>query len=203
MKLIVGLGNPGKKYVGTRHNVGFMVVEKLAGDRRWNESKKGELLYSWIEANRKRLELIKPTTFMNRSGFSLAYAKRKHPGLKLADIYVVHDDLDIPLGKYKIQRSHGPRQHNGLQSIYEQLGSKEFWHVKVGIENRFREARSTKFEARNNDQISNIQNSKQTSKTRIPGEEYVLQRFSDEEREVVDRAVKKVIKDLHQRLYKI
>ena len=169
MKLVIGLGNPERKYSNTRHNVGFMVVDRLVGDQQWKESKGGKLLYTWIKVDGKKVELIKPTTFMNLSGRAVFYAKRKHPELELEDMFVVHDDLDIPLGKYKIQLGKGPRQHGGLTSIYQSIGSNQFWHVRIGIENRVQE---------------------------ISGEEYVLQRFTREEREVVDRVIEEVVEEL-------
>ena len=191
MKLVVGLGNPGKKYEGTRHNVGFLGVERLAEYLQlhegrvldhWQESKQGKLLYTWCEVGGTSIEMVKPQTFMNDSGASIAYVAKKHQNLGLRDIYVIHDDLDIPLGTYKIQYGRGPRQHNGLQSIYERFGSKQFWHVRVGIENRikFTEYRRQK----------------------ISGEDYVLQRFSDDERAVLETVMKNVTGELIQSFHK-
>ncbi|OGY21107.1 MAG: hypothetical protein A3A65_03380 [Candidatus Chisholmbacteria bacterium RIFCSPLOWO2_01_FULL_49_14] len=185
MKLVVGLGNPGKRYEGTRHNVGFLGVDLLAERLHcdpWKESRHGKLFFAWSEVDGERVELIKPFTFMNASGVALAYAFQKNQNLRLDNLFVVHDDLDILLGKYKIQFGKGPRQHNGLHSIYERFGSKQFWHVRVGIENR-------------------IKNSKYR-RQKISGEEYVLQRFPDEERVVLEPVMKNVLDELILRLHK-
>ena len=101
MKLIIGLGNPGGKYRKHRHNVGFMVVDALAeklGVGEYELSKKGKAQYAWVNDGKEKIELIKPQTFMNDSGFSIVYAKKKHKDLKISDIYIIHDDLDLPLG---------------------------------------------------------------------------------------------------------
>ncbi len=186
VKLIVGLGNPGKKYVGTRHNVGFVVLDEFVKQLKarnyepeadWKETKKGYLLYRWFDISGERFELVKPMTFMNSSGKSLLYIRKKHPNLSTENLYIVHDDLDILLGKYKIQFGTGPRVHGGLSSIYEKLGDKNFWHVRVGIENRA-----------------------QNSEFRMSGETYVLQKFSDEELEVVSRVVGEVVEELERRV---
>ena len=172
MKLVVGLGNPGEKYKNTRHNVGFMVVEELAGGVGWKRSKSTGALMSWLKINGQEIELFKPQKFMNRSGVAVAGVMKKHPRLKLEELFVVHDDLDIELGEYKIGLGKGPKDHNGLKSIYEQVGSKDFWHVRVGIDNR----------------------------AKIPfqgtGEEYVLSRWKPEEREMVKEVIKKAVKEL-------
>lgn len=166
MKLIVGLGNPGKKFKDNRHNVGFMVVDKLA-TQSWSKSKSGLLSYSWLNSS---FELIKPLTFMNNSGDAVKRAFVKHK-LKLDDLYIIHDDLDIKLGEFKIQLGKGPKDHNGLLDIYDKLGTKESWHVRVGVENRNEE-------------------------NRIPGEKYVLQDFSDDEKEILEGVIKQICKEL-------
>lgn len=168
MNLVVGLGNPGRKYKDTRHNAGFMVVDKMADGREWKESKTGRLLYLWVDEN---TELIKPQTFMNESGESVFTVKKKHQNLEIKNIYVVHDDLDILFGEYKIQKGKGPKDHRGLNSIYEKLGTKDFWHVRVGVDNRLAE-------------------------NKVTGEDYVLQRFNDEELEIIDKVVDEVVKKI-------
>lgn len=187
MKLIVGLGNPGKKYAETRHNIGYMVVDRLAGAGAWKISKRGQLEYLWLDADGGEVELIKPQTMMNNSGKAFAYVRKKHQQLKLSQMYIVHDDLDIKLGEYKIQMGKGPRVHGGLQSIYERFGSNDFWHVRVGIENRIREPTPKGGQARARSQ-------------KLPGKVYVLQRFTKIEREVVDRVIDEVVDELHKRL---
>lgn len=186
MKLVAGLGNPGNKYSKNRHNVGFMVVDRLVEGLRvrgyglqqeWKESAKGKLQHIWFEIKGKRLELIKPQIFMNKSGISAAYAYKNHPELKYSDIYIIHDDLDLKLGSYKIQKGKGPREHRGLLSIYDNLGTKEFWHVRVGVDNRLPDKR-------------------------IDGETYVLEDFADKELAVVDQVIDTIVKDLINRITK-
>ncbi len=178
MKLVVGLGNPGEKYKNNRHNVGFMVVDKLAeelGITNYELSKNGRAEYGWGEVGGERVEIYKPQTFMNESGQSVKYAKEKHQNLKASDIYVVHDDLDIPLGGYKIQLGTGPKDHKGLISISQALGSSDYWYVRVGADNR-------------------------DSQNRTPGEEYVLQDFSNEEVKKLGIVIGEVIKELCKKL---
>lgn len=207
MKVVVGLGNPGERYENTRHNAGWMVMGRLAQkiedlgfmiqeQRDWKESKKGRLLYRWLEVGGEKIELIKPVTFMNESGKAVAYVRKKHPGLGLDDLFVAHDDLDITMGEYKIQMGRGPKEHGGVESVERSLGTKEFWRVRVGVDSRG-EARSTKHETRNKFQILNLLNSK---RRRIPGRKYVLMKLKREERAILDRVVDQVVEDLVDRL---
>lgn len=136
MKLIVGLGNPKPKHEHTRHNVGWLVVEQLKGRKKWSKSKSDLLHFAWLNWGEERVELIKPQTYMNASGQAVKRAVIKHADLELDDLYVIHDDLDLELGHFKIQLGVGPKQHNGLLSIYEALDSQNFWHVRVGVDNR-------------------------------------------------------------------
>ena len=157
MKLIVGLGNPGAKYKNTRHNAGFLVVDELA----------------LRQAQGKNIVLFKPQQFMNRSGVEVKKLIKKYP-LDRNELYVIHDDLDIPLGKFKIHWGRGPKIHNGLQSIYDQLGSKDFWHVRIGIENR----PATGYVG--------------------SGEDYVLQNWRPEERETIKIVIQKAVRELYE-----
>lgn len=151
MTLIIGIGNPEKKYANTRHNVGYMVVDSLS---------KG------IGYRVQGVVIKKTDVFMNDSG--TAVKKIMENGKwKLENLYVVHDDLDIPLGQFKIQFGKGPKDHNGIKSVEEELGTKDFWRVRIGIENR-------------------------DSANRIPGVEYTLQDFEPEERKVIDKVIGEV-----------
>jgi len=131
MYLIVGLGNPGIEYKKTRHNVGFMFIDKLAGKENFSFDKKREIEVLTM----KNVVLAKPQTFMNDSGRAIR---------KLIDYYkwsvenlvVIHDDLDIAFGEYKIQREKGPKIHNGIKSVERTLGRNDFWRVRIGIDNR-------------------------------------------------------------------
>jgi len=132
-KLIVGLGNPGPKYQWTRHNAGFMVLDRLSHLAGIVVSKKnfsglcGE--GSW---QGQRLILLKPQTFMNLSGRSVAEALRFHK-LSVEDMIVIHDDLDIPFGRVKLKEGGGHAGHNGLRSLAQELSSGAFLRVRVGI----------------------------------------------------------------------
>lgn len=158
MKLIVGLGNPGEKYKKTRHNVGFMVVDRLSGDEEW--------------ASDKKVLLVKPGKFMNKSGDKVARVKNFYK-IDVDDIYVIHDDLDLKLGEYKIQKGIGPKVHNGISSVEERLGDKDFWRVRVGVDNR-------------------------KGDRRMSGEDYVLGRFRKKEMEILVEVLERVVKEMKE-----
>lgn len=179
MRLIVGLGNPGDRYKDTRHNAGFVVVDKLAQEleiRNWESSKKHLSLITSQES----LLLAKPQTFMNRSGDAVASLVNFYK-ISTDTMYVIHDDLDIKLGEYKIVKGKGPREHNGLLDVYEKLGTKDFWHVRIGVDNR-----------------SSLPITNHTSPItpHLKGEDYVLQNFTKEELIVIDKVIELVINEL-------
>lgn len=148
MKLVVGLGNPGSSYLNTRHNAGFLVVDAL------QKIKLPDMI------------LRKSDTFMNESG---SFVKRMvdQYKLNLKDLYVIHDDLDIKLGEYKIQFGKGPKDHNGLKSVDESLGTDQYWHIRIGVDNR-------------------------PGDNKPLGIEYVLQDFTKDERETLDKTINEV-----------
>lgn len=165
MHLFLGLGNPGKKYESTRHNIGFMVLDELARQNNltWQEDKKHQALI----AKGSNYLLVKPQTFMNNSGQTAAallryyhllprtiFGTKKDSDLTSA-LTVIHDELDLALGTYKLSTNSSSAGHNGVQSIINHLKTKNFQRLRIGI----------KTENRKN----------------IPGEKFVLQRFSDEE----------------------
>jgi PTH1 family peptidyl-tRNA hydrolase len=132
MKLIVGLGNVGKEYVGTRHNIGFMVADEVA--RRWGESSwRGADNATYIEHRApEKVYLIKPTTFMNLSGIAVAdFVNFYH--IAPEDVLVIQDDLDLPCGFVRIRRKGSSGGHNGIKSITQNLGTDEFPRIKIGI----------------------------------------------------------------------
>jgi PTH1 family peptidyl-tRNA hydrolase len=134
MKLIVGLGNPGKKYDGTRHNVGFAVVDALAlgpGVGSFQERFDAEVA-EWHEQGEKNL-LMKPQTFMNLSGRAVRAAVDFYR-LEIADVLVVCDDLNLPLGKlrFRARGTHGG--HNGLRDIQAHLGTAEYARLRIGVD---------------------------------------------------------------------
>ncbi|MGE5042166.1 MAG: aminoacyl-tRNA hydrolase [Candidatus Levyibacteriota bacterium] len=138
MKLIVGLGNPGEKYENTRHNVGFIALDTILKKytklkkTEWSEEKKFKSLTAEVEIEGEKIVLLKPTTFMNNSGEAIqlysSYFK-----IKPEDICIVHDDLDLPLGKIRIRFGGASGGHNGVESILERLGTDKFLRIRLGI----------------------------------------------------------------------
>ncbi len=132
-KLIVGLGNPGPKYQGTRHNAGFMVLDRLANEAGIPVTRKTfSGLYGEGTFQGERLLLLKPQTFMNLSGRSVAEALRFHK-LALSDLVIIHDDLDIPFGRVKLKDGGGHGGHNGLRSLMQELGGGQFVRLRIGV----------------------------------------------------------------------
>ncbi len=166
MKMIVGLGNPGEKYAKNRHNAGFMVIDKLLAVG-W-ESK-----FEAMVCKVGDTLLVKPQTFMNRSGDSVSEIVNFYK-VSADDLIVVHDDLDIRLGEYKIQKGVGPKVHNGLTSVEERLGKIDFWRVRVGVDNR---------------PMAN-------GEWRMAGEDYVLADFTSEEKAVLDKVIKIIVDEI-------
>lgn len=133
MYCIVGLGNPGKRYAETRHNVGFILVDHLAETFQVALSrKKWDSLIGRGYIGQEEVLLAKPLTYMNRSGLAVSQILHFHK-ISTRDLLVVHDDLDLPLGRIKIVRSGGSGGHKGVASIIEALGTQEFSRLKVGI----------------------------------------------------------------------
>lgn len=153
MRLIIGIGNPGEDYVYTRHNVGFLVAGLL---------RKTSLPVGFVVKTSDE--------FMNNSGVFVKKMVKQY-SLPIQNLYIIHDDLDIPLGSYKIQLGKGPKDHNGIKSIDDELGTNQYWHVRVGVDNRPYDSRPM-------------------------GEEYVLQTFSDEEKKVLDGVFKRLVKEM-------
>lgn len=133
MKMIVGLGNPGRKYELTKHNIGFLVADLLADDfGKEITSKKENALITEVRLNNERLIIVKPQTFMNLSGnavASLAHFYRIAP----EDVVVIYDDLDLEQGLVRLRAKGSAGGHNGIKSIIQHLGTTEFPRVKVGI----------------------------------------------------------------------
>lgn len=183
MKLIVGLGNPGQKFEDTRHNIGFMVLEKLArdltmGEVVWKEDAKHKaLLYQ-----KGDVLFVKPLTFMNNVGITVASLVNFYK-LKPDDVWVVHDDIDLPMGKIRIREKGGSAGHHGVDSIIAHLKSYAFVRFRLGV------GRGMSGEARSSSVIS-----------------YVLSRFRRGEagdlKHLVKRAVEAVGIALHQGLDK-
>jgi PTH1 family peptidyl-tRNA hydrolase len=132
MKLFVGLGNPGAKYAGNRHNVGFMAVERIADRHRFAAwRRKFEGLVAEGEIDGERVLLLKPETFMNDSGRSVGEAARFHK-IDIADIVVFHDELDLEPSRLKVKVGGGNAGHNGLRSTSAHIGN-DYVRVRIGI----------------------------------------------------------------------
>lgn len=179
MKIIVGLGNPELKYNKTRHNAGFMALDALAEEFSlpWENNKK----FSSIIAKGENFLLAKPQTFMNNSGRAvtaiMAYYKLlpkklgfiKTAQADLADsLTVIHDDLDILLGQYKISVDSRSAGHNGVQSIIDMLKTKNFRRLRIGI-------RTPALE-------------------KIPAEKFVMQKFNDQELQIIKNLLPEIVK---------
>lgn len=133
MKVIVGLGNPGKRYAETRHNLGFVVIDRIAA--RLGVSVQQEICDSLVGeglVEEKKIILAKPQSFMNRSGSAVAKLASEY-GIGADDLTVVSDDLDLPFGRIRIRATGGAGGHRGLQSIIENLAGTAFQRVRMGI----------------------------------------------------------------------
>jgi peptidyl-tRNA hydrolase, PTH1 family len=131
IKAIIGLGNPGKRFEHTRHNIGFMIVDTLAQDygATWHE--KDTFQYTEIKPDTRTIILLKPMTYMNDSGAVIPFLLKK--GIKAEHILVVHDELELAFGVGKIRLSGSAKGHNGLRSIMEVIG-KDFMRYSFGID---------------------------------------------------------------------
>jgi PTH1 family peptidyl-tRNA hydrolase len=161
VKLVVGLGNPGTKYQGTRHNIGFELVDRLArGGSSSTFTRKFEGLAAEIEIDYRRVLLLKPETFMNLSGRSVGQAVR-FLKLPLTDVLVTCDDLSLPLGKLRLRPGGSDGGQKGLRDITNQLGSEQFARLRIGIGDR----------------------------EQADASDFVLSRFRSSERPVIDDAL--------------
>ena len=132
MWLLVGLGNPGSRYTRTRHNIGFMVLDALAGELGLTFKERADYRICDGSMENERIIFMEPLMFMNRSGISVKKIADKH-AVPPENIIVVHDDLDLPTGKLKIRKKGSSGGHKGIDSVIQNLGSREFIRVKIGI----------------------------------------------------------------------
>ena len=133
MKLIVGLGNPGQEYRHTRHNLGFQVLDALSevlGAAFAREKFRGQIAEATLEG--EKVLLLKPMTFMNKSGESVARAARNSVRSP-EDILIVYDDVDLPLGKLRMRNAGSAGTHNGMRSVLERLGTRDVPRLRIGV----------------------------------------------------------------------
>lgn len=149
MILIIGLGNPGKKYQNTRHNIGARVVDKLP-------KRSGSIV-------------VKPQTFMNQSGKAVK-ALIKFNKTNPENLWIIHDDIDLPLGKIRISKGRGSGGHKGVQSIINELGTKDFWRLRIGVSPKSGKPQNV--------------------------EKFVLQNFTKSEEKIIKEVIEKVAQEI-------
>ena len=130
MKLVVGLGNPGKEYEHTRHNIGFMVLDSYLQTTDWK--KKFDGMYQILSVGSTKVLFLKPLTYMNLSGNSVLKVK-KYYDIAMEDILIIQDDMDLSFGSCKIKKNSSAGGHNGIKSIIQSLGTDSFARLKIGI----------------------------------------------------------------------
>lgn len=134
MKIVVGLGNPGVKYASTPHNIGFEAVDAIASEigADWQEKRQYKCLWAKGVLNGEQIILVKPQTFMNLSGVSVASVV-KYSNSTPSDLIVIHDDIDLALGRLRVRSSGSCGGHNGIRNIIENLASADFVRIKLGV----------------------------------------------------------------------
>nr|WP_312578680.1 aminoacyl-tRNA hydrolase [Sedimentibacter sp.] len=174
MYIIAGLGNPGKEYSGTRHNVGFDTIDCLAQKYNVSLNKlKFNSVYGEININGEKVMLVKPVTYMNRSGIAIAEIVNFYK-IPIENLIVIYDDIDIPPGTLRIRPHGSSGTHNGMKSIIYQLQDDKFPRLRIGI-------------GRNPD---------------MDLADYVLQKFSKEEREKIDSIIKSASDAVEEIIFK-
>ena len=173
MIIIIGLGNPGEQFKNTRHNVGFMAVDAFATKNNFPEfklQKKADALVSEHVLDNVAVVLAKPQTFMNDSGKS---AKELISNTKAADLVIIHDDIDLPVGKIKIIKERGSAGHKGVESIIQNVGNDGLIRFRVGIASPAGAL------------------AEEGQRKKIDAKEIVLKNFSEEEKKLIAEAIKK------------
>lgn len=166
MKIIIGLGNPSEKYTGTRHNIGFYFLNKLKTEWNFPGFEFSKKFNAEISKD-KEIILVKPQTFMNLSGEAVRNVLDFYK-LSPEDILVVHDDKDIASGEYRIANDSSSAGHNGVQNIIDLIGTQKFKRVRIGI----------------------------GAETDLPSDVFVLQKFSDEEKEKIEKVLSEVLEEI-------
>lgn len=199
--IIVGLGNVGEEYKGTRHNAGFLFLDhllsKLLSNRLqlnsgvWKNHKYLDSHVSYVRDSSGDLKLIaaKPTTMMNLSGVAVKKLMKRFK-IFLDDLVLVYDDLDIKIGGYKISQSKFPRDHKGVNDVVSKIGSSNFTNIRIGIDGRKglgKDSESTDEKVNNSSRI-------------IPGEKYVLLKFNEDELVTLYKVFDEIIEELMPKL---
>lgn len=179
MKLIVGLGNPGKKYEKTRHNCGFLTVQYFASANRFPEFAFAKKFNSLI-SQKDEIILVLPQTFMNESGRAVKKIKDFYK-ISPENILIIHDDIDLKLGAFKICQKRGAAGHKGVQSIIDALKTKNFIRCRIGI---------ACLPASHGRQISKL------SSKKIKAEDFVLKKFSKKELAILEEVIKKIAEEI-------
>lgn len=179
MRFVVGLGNPGEKYEASRHNAGFMVLDLLA--KQLDVSFSSQPKFQGLIAKKGDVMLVKPQTFMNESGKCVRsvlgfYAKELLGTSSIQELILIHDDLDLKVGSEKFVFDSGPKAHNGVNSVRESLGTEAFWYARLGVDGRVPERP-------------------------IEPQAYVLERFTMEEKPLIDEVAKRLAQKVYAHLY--
>lgn len=170
-ELIIGLGNPGKEYKNTWHNMGFWFIDRAKNQIKESAQEINRKEYEVTEYRTQNLTLLKPLKFMNRSGDVVADFL-KYSNIQPQKILIVHDDLDISLGEYKLQFDKFPKAHNGIKSIQERTGATNYYYLRIGIENRSEELRN-----------------------KISGEDYLLSKIDKKAQTVINETLDSAIEE--------
>ena len=179
--LIIGLGNPGKEYAKTRHNAGFMFVDWFRNANRekfsdWELKKKLNAEISVGKIGEKKIILAKPQTFMNLSGESVkVILKYFIRGETSNNLIVVHDEIDLPLGTFRVSKNASSAGHQGVQNIIDQLGTKDFTRIRIGVDNR--------------------------GNKKIATEKYVLGKFTSAEMKIIKRILDETAIELQKNIF--
>ncbi|RLC35696.1 aminoacyl-tRNA hydrolase [Candidatus Shapirobacteria bacterium] len=164
MKTIIGLGNPDSNYQNNRHNLGHQFVAYLSQELSIKLQNKKKILAQIGQDGRKKFLLAIPTTYMNESGLAVQKIVNFYK-INFDNLYIVHDDLDLELGNWKIQFNRGSAGHNGIKSIIQNLNSRQFWRIRIGIGHPL---------------------------PPIPVENFVLQNFSNPEKVIINQTIKTI-----------
>lgn len=178
MQIIVGLGNPGEQYTHSRHNMGWRIADAIAKVE--NSNFKDQKSLEAEVSDLGKTVLVKPLTFMNLSGNAVKAVLKKYDYASLGkkdfhSLFVIYDDLDIEVGKYKIIFGSGPKVHNGINDVRDKLGTDQFWHIRVGVDGR-------------------------KGDRSVDPQDYVLSGFSPDERVLLDKVVDSIVSLLDQKI---